>query len=231
MQKVTCAVIGVGMYGAQIAKTLAKKGAEVYAIDNNPMKIEALKDDVAFSVALDSTDIKALQSQNIDKVDTAIVAIGENFEAVILTCVQLMELKVRRIIARASGPQQRKILESIGVQEILTPEIEVADAIAESLIHPSIISFLQLPDNYEVAELKTPKKIVGKSIGDAGLRDKYKLTLITIKRCFEKEIEGEFVKEEHTLGVPSNETELRESDTIFVFGTSKDVERFIEINK
>ena len=191
MQRVTCAVIGVGKYGTQIAITLAKKGVEVYAIDNKPEKIEALKDDVAFAVTMDSTDIKALQSQNIDKVDTAIVAIGENFEAVILTCVQLLEIGVKRIIARASGHQQRKILESIGINAILTPEIEVAQSIAESLIHPSIISFLQLPDGYEVAELKTPKKIIGKTIGEAGLRDKYKLTLVTIKRCFEKEEDGD----------------------------------------
>ena len=119
------AVIGVGRYGQTIAKRLAEKGPQLFAFDSDEDKIEGIKDDVAFAVTLDATDVKALQSQNLNELDAAVVAIGENFEATVLTCVHLMDLGVKRVIARASGDHQRLILEKIGVTEILTPEEEV----------------------------------------------------------------------------------------------------------
>ena len=85
MQHSKFAVIGVGRYGLTIAKNLAEKGAQVFAFDADEEKIEALKDDVAFAVTLDSTDIRALKSQNIEEMDAVVVAIGETFEATILT--------------------------------------------------------------------------------------------------------------------------------------------------
>lgn len=224
-------VIGVGKYGATIAKSLAKKGAEVIAIDVYEDRIDAIKDDVALAITLDSTDIKALESQNIQDLDAVIVAIGENFQAVILTAVNLMELNTKRIIARASGKQQKLILEKIGIAEILTPEDEVATLVAERLMNPSVVSFLQFPDGYEIAEVKAPKAIANKSIEEIGLRNKYQLTLVTIKREFEQIEGGEKKIKQHIIGVPNSETVIYESDTIVLFGTEKDIEKFIEINR
>jgi trk system potassium uptake protein TrkA len=231
MQGMKFAVIGVGKYGSAIARELANKGAEVYAFDDNEEKIEQIKDDVAFAVTLDATDKKALRSQNIQDVDAAVLAIGENFEALILAAVHLVELEVPRLIGRASGPQQKMILEKIGVNEILTPEDEVAFIVAERLLNPSILSFLQLPDNYEIAEIKAPKAITNRTIEDIGLRNKYHLTIVTIKRAYEKKENGKTVEEEHILGVPGSDTVIQQKDTIVVFGRDKDVARFIEINK
>jgi trk system potassium uptake protein TrkA len=231
MQGMKFAVIGVGKYGSAIARELADKGAEVYAFDDNEEKIEQIKDDVAFAVTLDATDKKALRSQNIQDVDAAVLAIGENFEALILAAVHLVELEVPRLIGRASGPQQKMILEKVGVNEILTPEDEVAFIVAERLLNPSILSFLQLPDNYEIAEIKAPKAITNRTIEDIGLRNKYHLTIVTIKRAYEKKENGKTVEEEHILGVPGSDTVIQQKDTIVVFGRDKDVARFIEINK
>lgn len=119
----------------EIAKRLAEKGAQVFAFDPSEERIESIKEDVAFAVALDATDKKALQSQKINDMDAVVVAIGENFEATILTCVHLMDLGVSRIIARASGEHQKLILEKIGVPEILTPEDEVVFVVREKLIN------------------------------------------------------------------------------------------------
>ncbi len=226
------AVIGVGKYGSAIARELAENGAEVYAFDDKEEKIEQIKDDVAFAVTLDATDKKALRSQNIQDVDAVVLAIGENFEALILAAVHLVELEVPRLIGRASGPQQKMILEKVGVNEILTPEDEVAFIVAERLLNPSIISFLQLPDNYEIAEIKAPKAITNRTIEDIGLRNKYHLTIVTIKRAYEKNKNGKTEEEEeHILGVPGSDTVIQQKDTIVVFGRDKDVARFIEINK
>lgn len=220
------AVLGVGKYGSTIARRLAEKGAQVFAFDCKEEKIEAIKDDVAFAVTLDTTDVKALKSQNIVEVDAAIVAIGENFEATILTAVHLMDLGIKRIIARAGGTHQKLILEKIGIKEILTPEEEVAFVVREQLLNPSVISFLQLPDDYEIAEIKAPNGILNRSIRDIEFRNVYKLTLVTIKS--ESVVNGNI--ETHVVGVPSYDYLIKEKDTLVVFGTKQNVERFIEIN-
>jgi len=225
------AVIGVGRYGATIARRLAEKGTQVFAFDPDEEKIENIKDDVAFAVTLDATDLRALSMQNLEELDAAVVAIGENFEATVLTCVHLLDLGVKRVIARASGDHQRLILGKIGVTEILTPENEVANVIAEKLLNPNIVSFLQLPDDHEIAEIRAPKGVVGRTIEEIGFRNKYEMTLITIKREYEITKNGEDTTEEHIIGVPKEETPIKESDTLVVFGTAKSVQRFIEINE
>lgn len=220
------AVIGLGQFGNAIAKQLADRGAEVLAIDNSENHIQAIRDEVAHAVTLDATDQKALMAQGLEDMDAVVVAIGEDFESLLLATVYLIELKVERIIARANGPQQRMILEKMGIKEILSPEDEVGKVVAERLLNPNILSFLQLPDDYEIVEIVTPKGIVNRSLDEVDLRNKYKLNLVTIKREFV--VKGE--KEQHVLGVPSSKTVLAETDTLVVFGQFQDIERFCQIN-
>ena len=97
--------------------------------------------------------------------------------------------------------------------------------------NPNILSFLELPDSYEIVEIRAPKGIINRSLEDVGLRDKYKLTVITIKREFVEEKNGEHVVEQHVLGVPSSKTTITENDTLMVFGQVKDIQRFTDINE
>lgn len=224
------AVIGLGQFGTAIARKLSERGAQVLALDNDSGHIDRIKDDVAYAVQLDSTDKKALLSQGVQDMDAVVVAIGENFEALLLTVTYLNELGVNRIIARANSPQQRMILEKMGLTEILSPEDEVGTVVAERLINPNILSFLQLPDDYEIVEVKAPKGILGRTIDEIGLRDKYKLTVITIKREFDEEEDGKIVKKCHVLGVPSSNTHVEPTDTLMIFGRVRDIERFMDIN-
>ncbi|MFN5223283.1 MAG: potassium channel family protein [Bacteroidota bacterium] len=231
MSQYKFAVIGLGQFGNAIARTLAVRGAEVLAIDSSEEHIEDIKEDVSYAVCMDATDIKLLRSHNVHEMDAVVVAIGEDFESLMLCIVQLLELKVKRIMARANGKHQRMILEKIGVTEILSPENDVGLAVAERLLNPNILTSLLLPDNYEIVEVKTPRSIANRTLGDINLRSKYNLNLITLKRETEVIKDGEVVKECHILGVPNSETVLIESDTIIVFGLVRDIERFIEINK
>jgi trk system potassium uptake protein len=231
MSQYKFAVIGLGQFGNAIARTLALRGAEVLAIDSDEEHIEDIKEEVSYAISMDATDIKVLRSQNMQDMDAVVVAIGEDFEALLLCVVQLMELKVKRIMARANGKHQRQILEKIGVTEILSPENDVGLAVAERLLNPTILTSLMLPDNYEIVEVKTPRTMANRSLGDINLRNKYNLNLITLKRETEVIRDGEVIREAHILGVPNSETVLIESDTIIVFGLVRDIERFIEINK
>jgi trk system potassium uptake protein len=225
------AVIGLGQFGVSIARTLAQRGAEVLAIDMDLDIVENLKDEVAYAVALDSTDAKALMAQNIIDMDAVVVAIGENFEGLLLTTVLLQELGVKRLIARAANAQQRMILEKMGVKEILSPEDTVGKTVAETLLQPTMKSFLPLPDDYEIVEINVPKRVINETVSEVALREKYNLNLITIKRVYEEEVEGENIKVEHITGVPTGDTVLYETDILILLGKSKDVNRFVEVNK
>lgn len=217
------AVIGLGQFGTAIARKLSVKGAEVIAIDVDEEKVENIKDDVAYAVTLDSTDKRALEAQNIPDMDAVVVSIGANFQDLLLTTFVLQELGVNRIIARAQGPVQRKILEKMGIMEILSPEDEVGNNIAEQLVNPGVLMCMRLPDDYEIVEVKAPRTLLNRSLEDIGLREKYKLNLVTLVR----QENGE----QHILGVPAPNTVVGEDDIVIVFGKTKDIDRFIEINK
>lgn len=225
------AVIGLGRFGRSVAINLANKGAEVLAIDNREHVIEDLRDEVAYAVCMDATDLKALKSHNIHEMDAAIVAIGTDFESLLLITVNLMELGVERIVARAMSKTQRVILERIGLKEIVAPETEVGRSLAEKLMNPGILTFMQLPDEYEIVEIETPPLCVDRSLQDIDLRRKYNLNLITIKRCKQQELaEGE-EPIYHIVGIPDGETKLLKTDTLLVMGRDKDISRFIDVNQ
>ncbi|GAB6279348.1 MAG TPA: potassium transporter KtrA [Bacteroidales bacterium] len=225
------AVIGIGQFGESIAKNLSKKGAEVLAIDKLQENIERVSDDVSLAVAIDATDKKALLSQNILEFDAVVVAIGESFEQRLLCVALLLDLGVKRIIARCGGKSQRIILEKLGVKELWSPEEEVGAIVAERLLNPSVMSYLQLPDDYRIVEMLTPKKVVGRSIQDLNFRDRYKLSLVTIKKEENVTVNNMVTSVYHVVGVPGTDYVINSTDRLLLFGKNKDIDRFIEINE
>jgi trk system potassium uptake protein len=225
------AVIGLGNFGYSVAKNLALKGAEVLAMDKNMDRVDAIKDDVAYAVCLDSTDIKALNSQNISDMDAVMVAIGENIESLLLTTVLLLDLKVKRIIARAVNQQQRVILEKLGVKEILSPENEVGIMVAEKLLNPNMASYIQLPDGYQIVEIRAPRRILKRTIEDINFNENYDLDLIAIRRIFDEQVDGKKVGVEHLINKPSHNIAIDASDVIVVMGKAEDIDKFVDANK
>lgn len=220
------AVIGLGQFGTAIAKTLSSRNAEVIAIDKNIDKVENIKDAVAYTVSIDATNKEALMGQNIQDMDCVIIAIGENFHSAILCANILVELGVKRIIGRAMGENERLILEKLGINEIISPEDELGFRITESILNPNIIFSISLPDNYLIVELKAPKKICEEKLGDIKLREDFGLNLITILRASNKETGVDH----HISGVPSSDTIINSNDILVLFGKSKDLTKFIDIN-
>ncbi|MCB8994664.1 MAG: TrkA family potassium uptake protein [Bacteroidales bacterium] len=231
MKRGKFAVIGLGQFGKAIARSLAKKGADVLAIDTDPEVINNISDHVAYAVLMDGSDKKALLSNDINDFDAVIVTIGQDFQQLLMCTVVLMELKVKRIIARATGKNSRMILEKMGVKEILSPEDEVGVIVAERLTNPSLVSYLQLPDEYRVAEIKTPPNLVGRTLEEINPRDKYNLSLITIKAEEEPGEDDDISTSHHIKGVPTSATIIEENDFLIVFGKDKDIQKFIEINQ
>lgn len=231
MKKQKFAVIGIGQFGQSIARALTQNGVEVIAIDADEDIIESISDEVAMAVCLDATDKKALLGQDIQNCETVVIAIGSDFEQELLCIVTLMEIGIKRIIARARGDAQKRILEKVGIREIFSPEDEIGIVVAERLLNPNLVTYLQLPDGYRIAELIAPKNTIGRSLGDINLRDRYKLSLITIKKQFTVAGEQSENIEQHISGVPDSKTILEHSDNLVIFGKSRDIDRFMEINE
>lgn len=224
------AVIGLGVFGSAIARKLSERGADVMAIDENEERVQLIAPDVAFAVQLDATNSTALESQNLKEVDAVVVSIGSSFQEMLLCVFQLQEIGVKKIIARAQGPVQRKILDKMGVDEILSPELEVANNMAEQLTNPGVKLCVGLPDNYEIIEVEAPTKIIGRTLEDIGLRKKYNLNLVTVLKQTTKGSGDNEKKEHHIYGVPGPESTVSKGDMLLLFGLSNDVNRFIEIN-
>ena len=225
------AVIGAGHFGSAIATALSAKGAEVLIIDNNIGVVQNIADEVAFAVCTDVTNKRALLAENILDYDVVIIAIGNDFVARLLCAANLLDIGAKRIISRTMGENQKIILEKMGITEFLSPEDEIGQIFADKLMNPNLITYLQLPDGYKVAEILVPESIIGQKVGDVGFRDNFKMSLITIRRQVE-ETEGKSKNEhkEQIVGVPDNTIVIEENDILVVFAKTKDIDLFIKAN-
>ncbi len=210
-------VIGLGTFGKNLATELAESGAEVLAIDISEEKINEINHPNITAVKFDSTDIKELERFGIKDTDAVIVTIGENFEALLLTCVLLKELGVKRIIARANEEIHKKILKSIGIkeEEIITPEEEVAKRLSKLLLSEGLIEFFEIAKDYEIVQIRAPKNFVGKTIRELELRKNYNVLLVTV------------IKNEKAIGVPDPDTKIETDDELLIFGKDKDIKKIV----
>lgn len=216
------AVIGLGRFGFSVAKTLAKYGSEVIAIDREEERVKKVAEFVSYAVQLDAMDEKALRSVGVQNVDTAIVSIGEKIEASILVVMILKEMGIKNIIAKAATTLHGKVLENLGVLRIIYPERDMAVRVAHSLIRPSIVEQLELSEEYSIVELPTPTHLIGKTLKDSQLRSKYRVNLIAIKR--KVTTEKGIVKEAWNVNpVPTDVME--EGDILVIIGLNEDIDK------
>jgi trk system potassium uptake protein TrkA len=217
------AVIGLGRFGQKLAITLTMSQAQVIAIDQNREIIEQIRDQVTHAVRLDSTDEDALRAQGIDKVDVAIVGIGQGgrgFESVILTVVNLKALGVPQIYARAESLIEGQVLSKIGATEVIYPEIESAQRWAYKLITPQITEKIDFAPGYSIASVIAPAGYHRKTVLDLQLRQKYRVNLVSIKRGEKTE---DVKQKGEVINVPLPDTVIYEGDILMVAGSDADL--------
>jgi trk system potassium uptake protein TrkA len=216
------AVIGLGRFGQKLAIALAMSGAEVIAIDRNREEIELIRDQVSLAVRLDSTDEDALKAQGVDKCDVAIIGIGqEGFESAILTVVNLRQLGVKKILARAESLVAGEVFSKVGATDVIYPEIESAQRWAYKLIAPQIGEKIDFAPGYSLARVKAPPSFDGKTVMDLQLRQKYGVNLVAIKRDeHNKKKKSDSAK---IINVPMPSTVVYENDILMVAGSDADL--------
>ncbi|UCD04493.1 MAG: TrkA family potassium uptake protein [Candidatus Woesearchaeota archaeon] len=224
------AVIGLGNFGSTVAKELTQRGAQVIAIDKNRDLIENIKDSVTYAVALDSTDASALKAIGIQNIDAAVVGIGEDIEANLLTTLLLKKIGVKNIWARAISPLQQEILNTLEVDHILNLEEEMGKIVTASLASTNITKLIPISPKHNIAELTVPKSLMGKTIREIDPRRKFNINIVAIKKRVPAINElGERILEEKIENVPSPDAPLEENDIFLIVGTEKNINKFSTI--
>ncbi|NWH03762.1 potassium channel family protein [Desulfobacter latus] len=174
-------IIGLGNFGFYLATDLYRKGHDVMAIDKNPDLVQSIKDHVTQAVVADATDADTFKALGVTNVDTAVVGIGSVLGDSILTVLNLQEIGIAHIVAKAISDPHKKVLEKIGVKNILFPEKDTALSMARKLDNPSLIDYLPLMEGYGIIELAVPEKFVGKTLKQIDLTNKYGVQVVAIK--------------------------------------------------
>ncbi|PKM83832.1 MAG: potassium uptake system protein [Firmicutes bacterium HGW-Firmicutes-13] len=175
------AVIGLGHFGSSIATTLFEMGFDVLAIDNNEEKVQEMSDKVTHAVQADSTNENALIALGVKNFDVAIVSIGQDMQANILTTLILKELGVKQVVAKARTEHHGKVLYRIGADRVVFPERDMGIRVAHNLVSANIIDYIELSPNFSIVEIVAPESIVGKTLRELDMRAKFGVNIIAIK--------------------------------------------------
>jgi len=218
----TFAVIGLGRFGYRLSTLLAEGGAEVIAIDSRRDLVESIRDRVTVAVCLDTTDEEALRAQGVDRVNVAVVGIGDDFEANALATVILKQIGVPRVISRATTTIRAQILSRIGADDVVNPERESAERWSDRLLAPGIMERIELAEGYSLSQLIAPKSFFDKSLEQLDMRKKYKINVVAIRRTVQK-TDGQSAQrpERFVISVPMPDTAIQEGDILVVIGSDE----------
>jgi trk system potassium uptake protein TrkA len=208
-------VIGLGIFGSQLARQLYESGLEVVAIDKNRDVVQRIKDHSTKAVLADATDKEVLESIGIDAKDTVVISFGEDLSASTLLTLYLKEMKVKEIIVKVPNEDYKRILLKVGASEAIIPEREMANKVARSIISPNVLEYLPISEEYTIVELAPPTAFIGKSLADLDLRKKYNLQVIAIRDVLDNKMQL----------VPRARAILKDSDVMVIIGKEEDIRK------
>ncbi|MBN2427380.1 MAG: TrkA family potassium uptake protein [Deltaproteobacteria bacterium] len=208
-------VIGLGNFGYHVARTLYAEKQEVIAVDLSQEAVQKVHDDCTYAVLGDAANKEFLIAQGIDEMDAVIISTGEKTHLATLITLFLKELKVRRIIVKASSEDHGRILAKVGATEIIYPEKDMALKTARSLTKPNILDFISLSEDFSIAELAPPHYFIGKSLVELNLRKKFNVTVIAVKDVLTGAI----------LAPPPADHVIKDSEILVFIGKSGDIDK------
>jgi trk system potassium uptake protein len=210
-------IIGLGRFGRGVAETLGKLGHEVLGVDASARIVQACSTGMTHVVQADATDVEALRQLGAADFPTAVVAIGSDVQASILATYTLVDLKIPRIWAKAITAEHGAILERVGAHRVIFPERDMGVRMAHSLVGRTI-DYLEIDENFVLVETTAPREAAGKTLQDAGLRKRYRVTVVAIKRPG-----GRF-----TYATP--DTVINAGDVLVIAGEPKSAEQFADLD-
>ncbi|MGC9665667.1 potassium channel family protein [Planosporangium sp. 12N6] len=212
----TVVVIGLGRFGSQVAESLIQLGHEVLAIDENPEIVQRMADRFTHVVQADSTEEDALRQLGVGEFDCAIVGIGTDIEASVLSVLALTEMKVPQIWAKAVSAKHGRILERVGAHHVVYPEAAMGERVAH-LVTGKMIDFIEFDDDYAIAKTRAPRETHDRALAEAAPRARHGVTIVGVKRPGTDFIHAR------------PETVVHPGDLLIVSGPTRQVERFASL--
>lgn len=174
-------VIGLGRFGQTLARQLCALGAEVLAMDRRSDLVQQAADEVTHAVVGDAQDKEVLRALGVRNFDCAIIAIGSDLAASVLTAMNLKELEVPYIICKAHDETHRRVLEKLGVDRVIIPEQENAQRLARSLNSHNVLEYIELSKDYGILDIPAPAPWIGKSLRELNIRAKLGVNIIAVE--------------------------------------------------
>lgn len=206
-------VIGLGRFGGAVARSLSQLGHDILAIDEDLALVQTWSDQLTHVVQSDSRSIEALRRLGVADFPHAVVGIGSDIEASVLTVLALSELGVPDIWAKAVSSNHGKILEKTGAHHVVYPEAAMGERVAH-LVTGKMIDFIEFDDGFAIVKTRPPREALGKTLAESALRTKHGVTVVGVKRP----------REDFTYAKPT--TVVVEGDLLIVSGPTATVERF-----
>ncbi|GAB7391210.1 potassium channel family protein [Lactococcus garvieae] len=212
-------VIGLGRFGSAVAKTIAETEADLLVIDQNEDRVNLFKDIVPNAIIADAKDERVLDEIGIQDFDVAVVAIGEDIQSSVLVTMLAKDAGVPQVITKAVDKNHYRLLEKIGADRVVLPEVEMGRKIAESLIFENISNVVDITENIEFAEVKVcSRKMNNRVISEIDDFTHYDLNISYVKH-----INGK-------VEIASGDTRLMIGDSLFVIGRPEDIQKLSEQN-
>jgi trk system potassium uptake protein TrkA len=206
-------VIGLGRFGGALALELEAQGTEVLGIDSNEDTVQSYNGRLTHVVRADSTKEEVLRQLSVHEFDRAVVGIGSDIEASILTTSRLLTFKKPQIWAKAISEPHAEILNQLGVDHVIRPEHDMGKRVAH-LVRGSLLDYVEFEDDFVMIRTSPPTEARDRPLGVLGLRDKYGITIVAVKRPG------------GIWGHTTAQTVLYDDDQIIVQGSKTQAERF-----
>ncbi|MHC4442356.1 MAG: potassium channel family protein [Planctomycetota bacterium] len=208
-------IIGLGQFGRHLARKLAQMNCEVLAIDRSEKAVNDIRDDVQQAVITDVRNPEAIKSVISKDTDEVIITLGESMESSILCTLHVQKIGVKRIRVKASNQDHATILKALGATDIIFPEQETAERMAQKIVNPDMLDYLPLSPEYSVVEINMPQSFAGQSLVQLALRRKYNVLVIAIKTPQTDQIQF----------MPSPDSVLKRGDTLILIGKEPDIKK------
>jgi trk system potassium uptake protein TrkA len=206
-------VIGLGRFGGHVAGTLVGLGHEVLGIDDDHRNVQRWSQRLTHVVQADGTDEAALRQLGVADFARVVVAIGSGIEASVLTVLAVAELQVPEIWARALSEDHAKILSSVGANHVIFPEADIGERVAH-LIVSRLLDFVEFGADFAIAKTPAPAGLVGRRLGDVGVRDRYGVMVVGVRRA------------DNRFDYAGPDTVISPDSMLIVEGTIEQVQRF-----
>ncbi|MFQ6550762.1 potassium channel family protein [Aestuariibius insulae] len=175
-------MVGLGNFGSTVAKELARFGNHVIGVDLNEASVSNHSEIVDQALIVDARDDAALREAGLSECDVALVAMGSDLEASIVSAINLKMIGVPLVWAKAKTKTHHRILSKLGVDRVIHPEVEVGKHIAQVLHNPLVRDYVSLGNGYHVVNFQVPESLEGKSLNSLDYRDEYDLRCIGVMR-------------------------------------------------